>query len=133
MAQLTRKLEHGRLDRGQNFLTRYRAALVILVGGGEGSELPLEQAKISIGRGPGVDLALEDTAMSREHALIELSREGFRIRDLGSTNGVLVNDTPAAAADLCHGDRIVLGEHVFQYVVEERPRATPVHTLPDVA
>lgn len=129
----TRKLVRSRTNRSAGFLQRYRASLVILKGGGEGHELPLDREKISLGRGPGVDLAIDDPTMSREHAVFELDREGYRVRDLGSTNGVVVNDIPAQAADLEHGDRIGLGEHVFQYVLEEKSRVPPIHTLPETA
>jgi pSer/pThr/pTyr-binding forkhead associated (FHA) protein len=50
----------------------------------------------------------------------ELTSEGFQVLDLGSTNGILVNDQPVDAVLLQHGDRIALGQLTFQYVVQER-------------
>jgi pSer/pThr/pTyr-binding forkhead associated (FHA) protein len=99
-----------------------RASLVIVEGGAEGSEFALERERCVVGRGPGVDLALDDAAMSRQHAAFERGAEGWRVRDLGSTNGVRVNGAPVEVADLKHGDRVALGEHVLQYLVEVRER-----------
>jgi pSer/pThr/pTyr-binding forkhead associated (FHA) protein len=116
------------LDR---FLAKCRAAIVVVQGKAEGSEYLLDQEILSIGRGPGVDLAFPDTCMSRKHAVLELTVEGFRIRDMGSTNGVLVNGEPTLAADLKHGDRMQVGEHIFQYLLESRAPTLRVYTIPD--
>ncbi len=114
----------------EEFFTRFRAAIVILSGGAAGSEYALDQSQISVGRGPGVDLAFDDAAMSREHAMVEFYGEGFRIRDLGSTNGVVVNGSSVQVCKLKHGDRFDLGEHHFQYVVEERQRHSREYSVP---
>jgi pSer/pThr/pTyr-binding forkhead associated (FHA) protein len=100
-----------------------RASLVIVEGGAEGSEFGLDGESCVVGRGPGVDLALDDSAMSRQHAAFERTGEGWRVRDMGSTNGVKVNGAAVKVADLKHGDRVGLGEHVLQYLVETRERA----------
>ena len=115
----------------ERFLSKYRAAIVVVQGKAEGSEYVLDQEIISMGRGPGVDLVVPDTCMSRKHAVLELTGEGFRMRDMGSTNGVLVNGEPTLAADLKHGDRLQVGEHVFQYILESRDPTLRVYTIPD--
>ena len=120
----------GKRDAGA-FLDAHCVSIVSLSGADAGSEHVLEQGCVSLGRGPGVDLAFDDTAMSREHAVLEASERGFRIRDLGSTNGTRVNGSPAQSAELKHRDRFEIGEHVFQYVVEERESAPRTYVLPD--
>ena len=100
------------------FLDKNRAVLVTLSGATAGNEYSLDRAPMTLGRGPGVDLSFDDTAMSKRHAAFELGADGFRVRDLGSTNGILVNGGASQAADLKHGDRLTIGQHVFQYVVE---------------
>jgi len=130
----TRRLAaNGRRDSLEEFRRRFRASLVVVSGEMAGSEISLTRPQMTVGRGPGVDLALEDAAMSREHAAFEFSHGGFRVRDLGSTNGVLVNGAPVPAADLSAGDRVQVGEHAFQLVVEERPVAPRVHVIPEEA
>lgn len=115
----TRKLSRP----GRGAQPAQRASLVIIEGGAEGSEFELDRERCVVGRGPGVDLALEDVAMSRQHAAFERTATGHRVCDLGSTNGVSVNGAPVAVADLKHGDRVQLGEHVLQYLVETRERS----------
>lgn len=112
-----------------DFLGAHRAALVVLSGPEAGREHPIDRDKLSIGRGPGVDLVFADTAMSREHAVIEFTDDGFRIRDLGSTNGVHHNGEAVQAATLAHGDRLMLGEHGFQYICEDVPVAPEVYVV----
>jgi pSer/pThr/pTyr-binding forkhead associated (FHA) protein len=129
---LTRKLAIGERDAGfTRFLAEFRASLVVLEGGVAGAEHEIERPLISIGRGPGVDLAFQDAAMSKEHARLEWGDGWLRLRDLGSMNGVRVNGAPVQVADLKHGDRFQLGEHVFQLVLEQRRREPRTYQLPD--
>ena len=114
-----------------DFLRSHRAALVVLSGPTAGSEYAIDREKFTIGRGPGVDLVFQDDAMSREHAVIEFADEGFRVRDLCSTNGILHNGESLQAASLAHGDRLQLGEHGFQYICEEVPVAPEVYVVED--
>ena len=129
---LTRKLAVGERDAGfTRFLAGVRAALVVLEGGVAGAEHEIERPSTSLGRGPGVDLAFADPAMSKEHACVEWADGGLRLRDLGSMNGVRVNGAPVQVAELKHGDRFQLGEHVFQLVLEQRRREPRAYVLPD--
>jgi pSer/pThr/pTyr-binding forkhead associated (FHA) protein len=75
---------------------------------------------VTLGRGPGVDLAFDDPAMSRQHAAIDFAEGAFRVHDLGSTNGLRVNGSRVQVSDLVHGDRIEFGTQVFQLVIDER-------------
>lgn len=128
----TRKLKRSDpRPPGLEFFERFQATLVVVEGGAAGSEFPLERARVSIGRGPEVDLAFEDDAMSKEHAVLELADGSFRLRDLASTNGVLLNGSPTLAAELKHGDRIQLGAHTFQFLLEEREREPRTFVLSD--
>ena len=79
----------------------------------------------------GVDLAFDDEAMSREHAAIEFTKGGYRIRDLASTNGVYINDAHVAVGDLKHGDRFQLGDHLFTFVLEEIVRQPKPYAIDD--
>ena len=54
-----------------DFLSRYRPALVILTGQARGLEYRLDQPRTAVGRGPGVDLALDDESLRTRHALVE--------------------------------------------------------------
>ena len=128
----TRKLAASEPDDDfEQFQERWKCSLVIVEGGAYGTEFLLDQPQCSLGRGPGVDLAFEDDAMSREHAMIEFTSGGFRVRDLRSTNGTHLNSGEISVAELEHGDRLQLGGHVFQLVLEERKREPRMYVLPE--
>jgi pSer/pThr/pTyr-binding forkhead associated (FHA) protein len=113
------------------FLSRFQPAIVILSGAAKGTEYAIDSDRVTMGRGPGVDLAFDDSAMSREHLAIEFTSGGFRIRDLGSTNGTLLNGGELKVGELKHADKFQIGEHLFQLVIEERQKSTPTHVIED--
>jgi pSer/pThr/pTyr-binding forkhead associated (FHA) protein len=126
----TRKLPRPAQEaQGPEFFELHRASLVVLEGEEVGRELPLEQEKIIVGRGPEAELTFDDGAMSCEHAALERVDHGYRVRDLASTNGVVVNGCETLVRELEHGDQLQLGGHLFQYLVEEKERAAPVFDL----
>lgn len=111
------------------FLETHRSSLVLIEGPGAGREWPLDSARQLVGRGEDVDIRFDDDTMSKEHAAFEALEDGFRLRDLGSTNGVQVNDAASLATDLDHGDRIRIGEHLFQFIAEPRNGGPRVHVI----
>lgn len=56
------------------------------------------------------DIVLTDSRVTREHCVIALEGETYSIRDLHSTNGVLINGERVEARALRHGDRVLLGQ-----------------------
>ncbi|MDJ0868187.1 MAG: FHA domain-containing protein [Myxococcota bacterium] len=128
----TRKIE--RPGEGLDFdtyLAASRPVLVVITGGTAGSEHLLDRPRIALGRGPDVDLALDESSLSRRHALVEYVDGGFRLRDLGSTNGTLVNGAAVETAELKHGDRIELGELMLQLVIEPRESEPKAYVVPE--
>ena len=104
----------------QDFLDRYVAKVTVVSGPGAGAGFTIDRERVIVGRGPGVDRAFDDPAMSRQHAAIEFSGSGFRLRDLGSTNGTLLNGTAVQSVELRHGDRFEIGGRRFLLAIEER-------------
>ncbi|MBX6315113.1 MAG: protein kinase [Isosphaeraceae bacterium] len=60
----------------------------------------------------------EDSALSRDHFLIEIDPPRCELRDLGSTNGTYVNDRRVERARLEPGDRITAGQSLFVFRLE---------------
>jgi eukaryotic-like serine/threonine-protein kinase len=60
----------------------------------------------------------EDSALSRDHFLIEINPPRCEIRDLGSTNGTFVNERRVERARLGAGDRIAAGQSLFRVRME---------------
>ena len=66
----------------------------IMNGGNEGAryEFKESQTEIVMGRSPDCDVIIDDHNASRRHCLIKRTWNGFTAQDLGSKNGVLLND-----------------------------------------
>lgn len=62
-----------------------------------------------VGRAPESGLVLEDRRVSKRHARLQWSGAGWRLEDLGSKNGTLVNGLEASGAPLAGGDWISFG------------------------
>lgn len=128
----TRKIERRPPPKdGADFFATHAVSLIVLSGSRAGSDYALDKLEVTVGRGADADLGFDDDAMSREHAAFELSETGFRVRDLGSTNGVRVNGHPTLSADLKHGDKIEIGDHSFQYLQEDRAPTPRAYDLSD--
>ena len=70
-----------------------------------------------VGRGDDCDLRIPDHSVSRRHAEIEPSTQGFVVTDLGSTNGTFVNDQPLDGPEtLQDGDYLRVGNCIYRYL-----------------
>lgn len=78
--------------------------------------LLLEADRVVAGRDISADLLLEDTSVSRQHAELIRQGNGYLIRDLGSTNGTLVNGGRMMEHTLRSGDTIKLGSFIFKFL-----------------
>ena len=63
-----------------------------------------------MGRAPDNEIVLSDNLVSRYHATIEAAQGGFVVSDLGSKNGIDINETRHTEHRLRRGDRISIGE-----------------------
>jgi hypothetical protein len=81
--------------------------------GGAAVAAPLDAAVV-IGRSSEADLVIDDPFASDFHARVAPDGGGFRIQDLGSTNGTFLNgerlSSPAAVAP---GDTIRIGQTIM--------------------
>jgi hypothetical protein len=68
-----------------------------------------------IGRLPDCAVALTDPQVSRQHAEVRRDQRGFRVVDLGSTNGVIVNGVRVRDQLLNDGDIITVGATQIRY------------------
>jgi two-component system, cell cycle response regulator len=89
--------------------TRRTATMLVLRGRSLGKLYKLEGARFLIGRAATADIVLDDDGVSRFHAVITQEAEKFRVEDLGSKNGVIVNGFKVSDHVLEEGDRIQLG------------------------
>jgi diguanylate cyclase (GGDEF)-like protein len=98
-----------------------RPVLVSIRGELLAAPILLERDVVTLGRALEADIRLNDSRVSRLHAQIEIETiEGspsptFRIKDLGSTNGTLVNGQIVNEAIITHGDKILIGDQLFRF------------------
>ena len=64
---------------------------------------------IRIGRASSNDIVIDDPTVSAEHASLTKSPSGYRLRDLGSTNGTQANGVFITDAELTDGAEIRFG------------------------
>lgn len=77
----------------------------------------IEKPIINIGRQLSNDIIVEDKRVSRYHAQIKFLPNGeFAIYDLGSTNGITINNVANQRQHILHsGDRFVVGNYDFYF------------------
>jgi pSer/pThr/pTyr-binding forkhead associated (FHA) protein len=73
-------------------------------------EVPLEGDKAVIGRGSECDILIESQQVSRAHAQVERAGDGFRVRDLGSSNGTWLAGRRVSQEPLRDGDSFTVGD-----------------------
>ena len=78
-------------------------------------EYILVREKTTIGRHPECNIAISDISMSRHHVEIEKFPEGFRIRDLNSGNGTILNGYRIRVGQLRNNDTIEIGSIRFRF------------------
>ena len=94
------------------------AKLIAISGPLKGGAFPIQEAEFGLGRDASNTLCLDDHAVSRKHCVISMQAEEFRIRDLQSRNGTLVNQRPVTERILEGGDELQIGGSVFVFVLE---------------
>ena len=98
-----------------------RPALVFLRGELLAVPIPLERDEVILGRALEADVRVNDARASRLHARINTERDEvtgevrYRVTDLGSTNGTLLNGRAISEAFLQDGDKLVIGEHLLRF------------------
>src|SRR5262245_66273860 len=78
-------------------------------------EVMLTQSTATIGRLPDTTLQIDNLAVSGHHAKIYWNDGHYVIEDLGSLNGIYVNDKRVGKATLIHGDQVKIGNHNVEF------------------
>jgi pSer/pThr/pTyr-binding forkhead associated (FHA) protein len=78
-----------------------------------GTTVDLDRPDMVLGRHSEADVRLPLPDVSRRHCRFVFTAEGWRVEDLGSLNGVHVNDVPVQQAPLRHGDLVRIGGFTF--------------------
>jgi len=93
-----------------------QSKLIAQTGPASGQEFPLEGDELAIGRAADNPVSIPDTSVSRKHALVRNTGDGWAVSDLGSGNGTLLNGEPIAdETQLNEGDVITLGDTELRF------------------
>jgi len=112
-----------------------KVQLKFLNGPREGEVFTLREGRTVLGRQVG-DITIADKEVSSIHAILSYERNAWYVMDLGSTNGVWVNEQLKPEAELTDGTEIRLGQTRLLFCsadepsLEPRPPALPPDPLP---
>ncbi len=105
------------------------AKLLQIKDGSAGVVFPIQKAKITLGRDESNDICLNDSLVSKFHAVIEITVNNTKggvyeyiLQDLESTNNTYVNDQMINLHRLSEGDRIRIGTNNFTFDDSEDQR-----------
>ena len=99
--------------------------LVVASGSRAGQVIPIEGDRFVIGRADDCNLKPRSELISRYHCEISLKDGGVFVRDMGSKNGVFLNDTQITETlELKNGDKLAIGplEFFAHITIEEKPQ-----------
>lgn len=100
------------------------AKLILSMDGSVIKEYPLTKERTTIGRKPHNDIAIDNLAVSSEHAaVITILNDSF-FEDLNSTNGSMVNGTPTQKHFLQNNDVIEIGKYKLKYLNDQPTQTT---------
>ena len=106
-------------------------ALRITVDGAEAAVLvsSAEPMRVHVGTSPLANLRVEDPTVSRRHLAIEPAGPSFRVVDLQSKNGTLLNGVPIVEAFVRPGDTLQIGATTLRVASAEAPSSPTVSAM----
>ena len=96
-----------------------RAACLVHIyppGAALGARYPLAEAPVLLGRDEGCDISINDDSVSRRHACIQPTPQGYDVIDMQSTNGTYANDQRVATHSLKDGDYLRVGNAIYRFL-----------------
>lgn len=99
------------------------ALLISTRGALSGSRYLLDEDQVTVGRDPRSDILLDDSTVSRAHAVFRRVDGRYEVVDAGSLNGTYVNRQRVDQAVLNNGDEIMIGKFRLVYFTNSAIRA----------
>jgi pSer/pThr/pTyr-binding forkhead associated (FHA) protein len=91
------------------------------------------ESLLRAGRLGSLEIVLDDSSVSRRHAEIRITQHGWRVKDLGSTNGTSVNGKkldPSVERLLLRGDKVTISVFEIEVVEANSPAEPETKDLP---
>lgn len=116
-AQADERTQRDQSPESTQIIETEPAELVVISSNYAGQRFPLDEDEMVIGRAETCDITIEHRSVSSTHA--KIVREGptsYKIVDLNSSNGVVVDGDEYETTHLGRGDVIELGHVKFRFV-----------------
>jgi pSer/pThr/pTyr-binding forkhead associated (FHA) protein len=94
-----------------------------------GNTFDLSADYITIGRAADNTICLAHASVSKHHATLAVDGSDFKLCDLHSTNGTIVNGDTVVCTHLKDGDRITLGDVELRFALAEKSRAPSTSSI----
>ena len=95
------------------------ARLIAVAGPVPKTEFLLGDEEAVIGRDVAATICVNSRSASRRHCMVQRNGDQYLIKDLGSSNGTLVNGLPITECVLQHGDRIAISDALFVFAADQ--------------
>ncbi|MBC8869118.1 MAG: FHA domain-containing protein [Planctomycetes bacterium] len=95
------------------------ASLFVIQGRDQGKRFELDNGVLGLGRDATNPVQLHDSEVSRRHAQIVETENGYDLVDLNSSNGSFVNEQPIHQHPLASGDRVRVGRTLLIFTPNE--------------
>ncbi len=97
-------------------LAKGTGVLIVRAGSQAGARFTLDTDVTRLGRHPGSEISLDDITVSRRHAEVQRTADGYTVADSGSLNGTYVNRERADDRELLEGDELQIGKFKLVFV-----------------
>jgi predicted Zn finger-like uncharacterized protein len=94
-----------------------RYSLAVIMGANAGQIHAVRQPRVVLGRGNESDIQLQDSEVSRRHAMLEIHGDEAVVTDLGSTNGTYVEAVRIQQATIGSNQEFSLGTTTVMFIV----------------
>jgi Nif-specific regulatory protein len=95
------------------------ARLIAVAGPVQKTEFLLGDEEAVIGRDVAATVCVNSRSASRRHCVVRRNGDQYLIKDMGSSNGTLVNGLPVTECILQHGDRIAVSDALFVFATDQ--------------
>jgi len=92
-------------------------------------DFPIAKKKTTIGRSKDNDIVLTDPRVSHYHAIIIEQEKNFVLTDLGSHNGIIINEKFVHMLQLKHDDEIKIGNTKLTFLTKEKKSPSSLDNL----
>jgi DNA-binding NtrC family response regulator len=109
---------------------RYRTGRLVFLGKNDETvrEYRIDLPHVRIGSDDSNALVIDDKHVSRFHCELRTTNEGFALKDLGSTNGTLVEGLAIKEAVLRSGAAITIGKTRLRFLADDAEVEIPAST-----